>query len=68
MRIQCSNCGASKEFRFNSGKVLEAINEGWGSYGSALYCPECTKTWYERNDKDLADKVNTMSVIYDLRR
>lgn len=50
MEISCSNCGKSEKFPYSASNVLRTVyNQGWGSYGSALYCPECSKTWNERN-------------------
>lgn len=61
----CSCCGNKRQI---SNKTMEytvdAIKEGWGSCGSALYCPDCTKTWKERNgDRPMADERNTFFVI-----
>lgn len=50
MNISCSRCGASQSFRYNAANVLNLVfTEGWRSYGSALYCPKCSATWYDRN-------------------
>lgn len=50
MKILCSRCGNTHSFRYSAENVGAAVYEmGWGSYGSALYCPECSKTWDERN-------------------
>lgn len=71
MRITCSNCGLSVYFRTTSGNIRKYIKAGWGSFGSALYCPECTKTWHERNTHELASDRNTMFVmkgIYEKNR
>lgn len=63
--ITCSNCG--KHRRISNKKVKYAINAikaGWGSYGRALYCPECSKTWDERNHgRPMAPEKNTFYVI-----
>lgn len=50
MRIQCSRCGAVKGFTYTESNIRKALIEGWDSYGDALYCPGCAKTWNERND------------------
>lgn len=50
MNITCSCCGASRSFRYDAANVLKLVyTEGWRSYGSALYCPECSATWDKRN-------------------
>lgn len=67
--ITCSRCG---KHRIISNKKVEytakAIQDGWNSFGSALYCPECSKTWEERNgeNRKLAGDRNTFFVIMNL--
>lgn len=65
--IQCSNCGEIKEMdsRNFSG---EAVEEGWGSCGAALYCPACSATWFERNNRPMSNSVNTLCRIVDVYR
>lgn len=49
---------------YSAGRVIEATRKGWNSYGSALYCPECSATWDERNKKKpLSGPENTIKVI-----
>lgn len=63
--LQCSNCGAKRRVS-NRGMQYtgNAIRQGWGSYGSALYCPECSKTWDKRNPgRPMASTANTFWVI-----
>jgi len=52
-------------FDYSAGHVIGATRAGWNSYGSALYCPECSASWHERNslDRQLAGAENTVSVI-----
>lgn len=66
MQIQCSRCGKIKSFRYTVLNTMKLIDEGWGSYGRVLYCPECTKTWNERNDKPMAGAMNTAHNIDEL--
>lgn len=65
MRIDCSNCGAHRDFRYSAENVYKIVSvKGWNSFGSALYCPKCSVTWSERNkDKKLAGIENTLRVI-----
>ena len=65
MKISCSRCGADHAFRYCAANVLNAVyNLGWGSYGAALYCPKCTKTWDERNKgRPMPGPENTIGVI-----
>jgi hypothetical protein len=66
--IMCSCCGNHETV--SNRKVsnsIDLIKRGWGSCGSALYCPECTRTWKERNgDRPMADERNTFFVILNL--
>jgi len=64
MQIECSNCGARQRFSYSAANVNSLIAFGWGSFGSALYCPECTATWHIRNKtKELDSKTSTIAVI-----
>ena len=62
--ITCSCCGNHRQI---SNKKVEytaqAIRAGWGSCGSALYCPTCSKSWEDRNSKPMSDERNTFFVI-----
>lgn len=68
MQIQCSNCGLIKGFRFSEKQTASLIQDGWNSFGSALYCPICSGTWAERNgrDRSMAGGENTTAVIRNL--
>lgn len=70
MNITCSRCGASSEFRYSAGNVLCTVyTKKWNSYGAALYCPECSATWEERNKgRPLAGPENTIGLIDELYR
>lgn len=65
MQIQCSNCGSVVAFRFGKKPVNRLIQDGWNSFGSALYCPACSETWPERNGatRSMAGAENTTNVI-----
>lgn len=65
--IQCSNCGMQKEMD-NRRSPSIAVEEGWGSFDSALYCPACSATWYERNKKPMSNAVNMLCRIVDVCR
>lgn len=68
MIIQCSNCGGTHSFDYSANNVLHAVYTlGWGSYGSALYCPECSNSWEGRNKgRPQAGPDNTIRVIDSL--
>lgn len=61
----CSCCGNHEEL--SNEKVeytVDAIKRGWWSCGSALYCPECSKTWAERNgSRPMSGERNTFCII-----
>lgn len=62
LSIQCSNCGCHQSFAHDTTFPASVPNAGWGSFGRALYCPECTKTWNDRNPgRPMANKTNTMT-------
>lgn len=65
--IQCSCCGHHEKVSNSVDAVSKKIFKGWGSCGSALYCPECSKEWPKRNgDRPMADERNTFIVITTL--
>lgn len=68
MKISCSRCGADKEFRYSTANVLCTVYaQGWNSYGAALYCPECSATWGERNrSRPMAGPESTIGLIDEL--
>lgn len=64
INITCSNCGRHR--RISNKKVeytVRAIKQGWNSFGSALYCPECVRSWHDRNNTELAGEKNTFLII-----
>lgn len=63
IEIMCSCCGFRKTIPNSIGAIDDTCNEGWNSFGSALYCPECVRTWHERNSKPLAGKQNTFTIM-----
>lgn len=65
MTIQCSNCGKTHSFAYSANNVLRAVyTHGWGSYGSALYCPACSNSWEGRNrNRPQAGPAHTIRVI-----
>lgn len=70
MNISCSRCGADHGFRYCAANVLNVVyNHGWNSYGAALYCPECSATWDERNKgRPMAGPENTIGLIDEFYR
>jgi hypothetical protein len=62
--IQCSCCGNHTSFSYTVTNVMKQIKEGWNSFGSALYCPICSKTWNERNKGiEMHGQWNTIRII-----
>lgn len=68
MTIQCSHCGEWTGFRYSERKMESMAEKGWGSVGDALYCPKCTATWHERNEKPLWPKDHTIELLIKKRR
>ena len=55
MQVQCSKCGhRSRKVKRGYYEARGIANAGWRSYGSALYCPKCTKIINRLEDKDAA--------------
>lgn len=65
--IQCSCCGNHESLENSIDATVEKIKSGWGSCGSALYCPKCSKEWKNRNgERQMGDERNTFLVITNL--
>ena len=66
--LQCSCCGKRRSVVYTAFNLASIINDGWGSYGSALYCPKCTRTWEDRNgtNRPMPGKFNTLRIIDEL--
>lgn len=66
--ITCSCCGNSQTIGYTATDVNKTVKDGWNSFGDALYCPDCVKTWEERNGKNkpLWGKIHTIKKIDDL--
>ena len=66
--LQCSCCGERRSVVYTALNAASIIKEGWGSYGSVLYCPKCTRTWEERNgaNRPMPGKFNTLRIIDEL--
>lgn len=64
MRIVCSNCGRSATLKPRGFNVSELLDKGWRCYSVNLYCPECSKTWNERNDKPLGSRDDSYALLH----
>ena len=66
--IMCSCCGRTEKVSNKKvSNAVDVIKRGWGSCGSALYCPECSQEWDKRNPgRNMADERNTFFVIMNL--
>ena len=50
IEIQCFRCGVRR--KLSNEKVqytVDAIKDGWDSFGAALYCPDCSSDWVSIN-------------------
>ena len=69
IRINCSRCVKHRRICDNRPEhSVSAVRAGWRSYGTALYCPDCAKTWHERNTKALGNKLDTCERILVVMR
>ena len=68
VRVFCSRCGSTRRFSSKSAKVaaMNIVRDGWGSCGTSIYCPKCTKTWAERNSIPMSDHLNTLAEIMEI--
>ena len=66
MRLICSCCGRSDTIKPLGWNVSDLLDKGWRSYSSNPYCPECSKTWHERNDKPLGNRGDTYALLHEL--
>ena len=65
--IQCSCCGNHESLENSIDAMVEKIKSGWGSCGSVLYCPKCSKEWKKHNgERPMGDERNTFLVITNL--
>ena len=67
--LTCSRCG--KHHRMSSNRPEHSVKmaqAGWRNYGTALYCPDCADTWYERNDKPLGNELDVIQRILVILR
>ena len=65
MEIYCSRCGNHERILRSVRGAKAKSKKGWRSFGSVIYCPECTRTWKERNDKELNTVEETNEWIYE---
>ena len=49
---QCSNCGYHFEVSPMLGIPEGMYYNGYRAVGDALYCPDCVKTWKDRNGEE----------------
>jgi len=65
MKIYCSRCGTSETVSRSVDGVKSKTKKGWRTYGGVIYCPECVKSWKERNSKELNTAEETNTWIYE---
>ena len=49
IHYQCSNCGKREQTSGAIGVSVGMFYIGYRAHGDVLYCPDCVKTWKERN-------------------
>ena len=65
MKIMCSNCGSVRSMTYSAANAIKTIRAGWRANGSAAYCPECVKTWADRNGDRLQPSGEAMLSLID---
>ena len=64
IRLICSNCGQKEEIADDMDSVIATVVKGWRSTPGAMYCPECVKTWKDRNGSEMpSNEINTFWAI-----
>ena len=53
---QCSNCGKAEQTRAALGVPDGMFYAGYRAHGDVLYCPDCVKTWKERNGAEFDEQ------------
>lgn len=52
MTLVCSNCGEKRTVE-TIPEAEQAVRDGWKVVGDAEYCPECSRTWKDRNGREI---------------
>src|SRR5574343_169302 len=55
---QCGNCGQRGRAYPLPGVPEIMFIEGYRAHGNVLYCPDCVKTWKERNGAEYDEQYN----------
>ena len=58
---QCSNCGFHFEIRPILGVPDGMYYNGYRAVGNALYCPDCVKSWKDRNGREFDEDIENPS-------
>ncbi len=56
IEYQCSNCGKIEKVSAMVGIPHGMFFAGYRANGDALYCPDCVKSWAERNGKEFDEQ------------
>lgn len=61
--IQCSSCGAHIKLKHS---FIEIVQEGWGSCGTAVYCPQCVQEFKRITpDRKMNSEAGTIQAAID---
>jgi hypothetical protein len=64
IELICSNCGQKEETADDMDSVFATAVKGWRATPGAMYCPECVRTWKDRNGTEMPTNwVNTIRAI-----
>lgn len=66
IKLRCSNCGDCRELTSTVDDTVDSVKEGWGSYSTNLYCPQCSRTWKERNFTEMNGEDVTFKIIMNM--
>ena len=66
IEYQCSNCGKWEKVSAMVGIPHGMFALGYRAVGDALYCPECVKSWAERNGKPFDEQYKDVGHLFSV--
>jgi len=64
IRYQCSNCGKHEQTRAAIGVPAGMLYAGYSAHGDVLYCPDCVKTWKNRNGAEYDEQYKDPTLLF----
>ena len=64
IHYQCSSCGKTESVRAMVGIPHGMFGLGYRAVGDALYCPDCVKSWEERNGVPFDEQYTSPGTLF----